>query len=139
MEYGPPVDMWSVGVVLFVLLAGYLPFDAEEEDKLFALIRSGKPAYNLYPSLWKTVSDSAKDLIGKLFQPDPKKRLTASQAIKHPWLQTQANTAHMGETLVLLSKYNARRKLKAAIQTVRVVTRLSKLGGTFGAMKGSPL
>lgn len=136
VEYGAPVDMWSVGVVIFVLLAGYLPFDAEEEDKLFALIRSGRPAYNLYPSLWKTVSDSAKDLISKLFQPDPKRRLTASQALKHPWLQTQANTAHMGETLVLLSKYNARRKLKAAMQTVRVVTRLSKLGGAFGGLKG---
>eukprot|EP00698_Gefionella_okellyi_P004263 TRINITY_DN13956_c0_g1_i1.p1 TRINITY_DN13956_c0_g1~~TRINITY_DN13956_c0_g1_i1.p1 ORF type:complete len:420 (-),score=88.23 TRINITY_DN13956_c0_g1_i1:40-1227(-) len=129
VEYGAPVDMWSVGVVLFVLLAGYLPFDAEDDDTLFSAIRSSQPAYHLYPSLWRSVSDGAKDLIGKLFVRDPLKRLTATQALQHPWLKNQASTAHLGGAVELLSKYNARRKLKAAMNTVRLVTRLTKMGG----------
>lgn len=76
--------MWSAGVVLYILLGGYPPFWSESEPLLFEQIRQGAFTYN--DPVWKTVSSSAKDLIGKLLIVDPAKRLTASQALQHTWV-----------------------------------------------------
>jgi len=84
LAYGPSVDMWSAGVVLFILLGGYPPFYHESEAVLFEIIRKGK--FEFDDAVWDEVSDLAKDLICKLLVVDPSKRLTASDALKHPWL-----------------------------------------------------
>eukprot|EP00271_Cylindrocystis_brebissonii_P019361 TRINITY_DN5858_c0_g1_i1.p1 TRINITY_DN5858_c0_g1~~TRINITY_DN5858_c0_g1_i1.p1 ORF type:complete len:561 (-),score=77.22 TRINITY_DN5858_c0_g1_i1:1986-3668(-) len=86
-EFG--IDMWSVGVVLFALLSGLLPFTGSDDD-VFNAIQRG--AIDLNTSAWKGVSRAAKECILGLLQRDPSKRLTAKQLLRHPWVL--ANSRH---------------------------------------------
>jgi len=81
--YTQAVDMWSLGVAMFVLLTGDFPFDHEDEDELMDLIIEGE--VHLVGPKWDVISDQAKDLIKGLLTVDPKKRLTAVEATEHPW------------------------------------------------------
>jgi serine/threonine protein kinase len=88
--YGIPVDMWSVGVILYILLCGFPPFYEEELPALFQQIMSGKKEF---PSpWWDGISRDAKDLVNKLLVVDPKKRFTAAEVLKHKWVQGNAPT-----------------------------------------------
>ncbi|KAG1660285.1 hypothetical protein FOA52_006752 [Chlamydomonas sp. UWO 241] len=82
-QYGPGVDMWGAGVVLFILLGGYPPFYSESEPELFNLIRKGKFAFD--DPVWVGVTRRAKDLISKLLEVDPARRLSAAAALNHIW------------------------------------------------------
>ncbi|GLI71611.1 hypothetical protein VaNZ11_016876 [Volvox africanus] len=82
--YGPGVDMWSAGVVLYILLGGYPPFWSDSEPQLFDMIRKGK--YSFGDPVWNRVSEGAKDLIRKLLVVDPTKRLTATEALQHQFI-----------------------------------------------------
>ena len=105
------VDMWSVGVILYILLCGFPPFYEEELPRLFATIMAGR--YDFPSPWWDTVSADAKDLVNKLLVVDPKKRLTAEQVLKHPWIVSSAPAeAQLTEAVKSLKKYNAHRKLK---------------------------
>jgi len=84
VRYTHACDLWGAGVVLYVLLGGYPPFYDENEPALFDLIRAGRLRFD--DPVWNTISDSAKDLISKLLVVDPAKRLTAEQALAHPWI-----------------------------------------------------
>jgi len=81
--YDFKVDMWSVGVILFVILAGYHPFQDDDERRAFKRIVTG--SYHLHPSRWNSVSEDAKDLVEQLLQVRPEVRLSASEALNHPW------------------------------------------------------
>lgn len=83
-DYTPAVDMWSVGVILFILLSGYSPFDDDNDVALFEKIKKGM--YDIDDPVWDEVSDSAKDLVGRLLTVDAGKRLSAREALCHPWL-----------------------------------------------------
>eukprot|EP00891_Asterochloris_glomerata_P001841 jgi/Astpho2/1841/fgenesh1_pm.00038_%23_10_t len=83
--YSPAVDMWSVGVILFILLSGYSPFDDENDAVLFEKIKSGN--YDADDPIWDHVSNSAKDLVARLLIVDASQRLSAKQALQHPWLK----------------------------------------------------
>ncbi|KAG8459848.1 hypothetical protein KFE25_014411 [Diacronema lutheri] len=109
--FGIEVDMWSVGVILYILLCGFPPFYEEELPRLFATIMAGR--YDFPSPWWDTVSADAKDLVNKLLVVDPKKRLTAEQVLKHPWIVSSAPAeAQLTEAVKSLKKYNAHRKLK---------------------------
>jgi len=82
--YTPQCDMWSVGVVLFMMLCGQPPFIGESREKLFENIQKG--AYYMDPEDWCDVSEAAKDLVSKLLVVDASQRLTAAQAMEHPFL-----------------------------------------------------
>ena len=114
--YGKPIDLWACGVILYILLVGYPPFWDEDQNKLYAQIKSGQ--YD-YPSPeWDTVTQSAKSLIDSLLVLDPNKRFTAEQALNHPWIQNRERVAakiHRQTTIEGLKRLNARRKLKGAI------------------------
>jgi len=84
-KYSFTVDLWSAGVILFILLGGYPPFYDEHEPRLFMKIRRGQ--YSFDDPVWSHVSATAKDLIGKLLMTDPEKRLTAQEALQHPWFK----------------------------------------------------
>lgn len=83
--YGKECDLWSCGVILFILLGGYPPFDDDSEPGLFRLIRSGK--YDMGDPVWKAVSDNAKDIIKHLLVVDPSQRLTIQGVLDHPWMK----------------------------------------------------
>uniref|UniRef100_A0A8C8Z1G2 calcium/calmodulin-dependent protein kinase n=1 Tax=Prolemur simus TaxID=1328070 RepID=A0A8C8Z1G2_PROSS len=111
--YGKPVDMWACGVILYILLVGYPPFWDEDQHRLYQQIKAG--AYDFPSPEWDTVTPEAKDLINKMLTINPAKRITASEALKHPWIcqrSTVASMMHRQETVDCLKKFNARRKLK---------------------------
>ncbi|XP_046419943.1 calcium/calmodulin-dependent protein kinase II isoform X9 [Neodiprion pinetum] len=122
--YGKPVDIWACGVILYILLVGYPPFWDEDQHRLYAQIKAG--AYD-YPSPeWDTVTTEAKNLINQMLTVNPTKRITASEALKHPWIcqrERVASVVHRQETVDCLKKFNARRKLKGAILTTMLATR----------------
>ncbi|XP_073985854.1 calcium/calmodulin-dependent protein kinase II isoform X13 [Rhodnius prolixus] len=122
--YGKPVDIWACGVILYILLVGYPPFWDEDQHRLYGQIKAG--AYD-YPSPeWDTVTPEAKNLINQMLTVNPSKRITASDALKHPWIcqrERVASVVHRQETVDCLKKFNARRKLKGAILTTMLATR----------------
>ncbi|KAK1788551.1 hypothetical protein P4O66_016967, partial [Electrophorus voltai] len=111
--YGKAVDLWACGVILYILLVGYPPFWDEDQHRLYQQIKAG--AYDFPSPEWDTVTPEAKDLINKMLTINPAKRITAAEALKHPWIShrsTVASCMHRQETVECLKKFNARRKLK---------------------------
>ncbi|KAM9823155.1 calcium/calmodulin-dependent protein kinase (CaM kinase) II beta 1 isoform 10-T10 [Syngnathus typhle] len=122
--YGKPVDIWACGVILYILLVGYPPFWDEDQHKLYQQIKAG--AYDFPSPEWDTVTPEAKNLINQMLTINPARRITAQEALKHPWVcqrSTVASMMHRQETVECLKKFNARRKLKGAILTTMLVSR----------------
>jgi len=86
-EYTESVDMWSAGVVLYTMLCGYQPFQADYVNDLIELIKAGK--YEFHADPWDNISDLAKDLIRHLLDVNYKTRYSPSQALMHPWISNQ--------------------------------------------------
>merc|ERR1719310_2157213 len=80
-SYGKAVDMWAAGVVLYIMLCGFPPFD---EENLYEQIAAGE--YDFDADQWRDVSAVARDLVEKLMRVNADDRLTISQAISHPWV-----------------------------------------------------
>jgi len=109
--YDKEVDMWSAGVILYILLCGYPPFFSENEPDLFELIT--KVEFEFHPKYWSHISEEAKDLISKLLLKDPKKRLTAVQALEHPWFKNDKESSPMNPIMrESLKKHTSDRKSK---------------------------
>lgn len=83
------VDMWGIGIITYILLAGYPPFYAENDTALFEKIMGAE--YDFDDECWDDVSDLAKDFIQHLLVKDPAARFTAEQALEHEWLQGGAS------------------------------------------------
>ncbi|KAM8885655.1 serine/threonine-protein kinase Chk2 isoform 2-T3 [Spinachia spinachia] len=93
--YGLAVDLWSLGVLLFVCLCGYPPFhESFGGQSVTEQILRGE--FSMVPSRWRSISDPAKDVVRKLLVVDPSRRMTIEEALQHPWLQDHAmvQTAH---------------------------------------------
>eukprot|EP01112_Ceratiomyxa_fruticulosa_P015369 TRINITY_DN450_c0_g1_i11.p1 TRINITY_DN450_c0_g1~~TRINITY_DN450_c0_g1_i11.p1 ORF type:complete len:367 (+),score=60.13 TRINITY_DN450_c0_g1_i11:54-1154(+) len=123
--YGPEVDMWSIGVILYILLCGFPPFYDENVATLFQQIIEG--AYGFPSPYWDNISDSAKDLVCHLLDTDPATRYTAEQALKHPWVNGgMASSADMvGTCLAKLKEFNAKRRFKQAIMATVAANRIA--------------
>lgn len=125
---GKPVDMWSFGVILYILLGGYPPFHHDNQRELFKKITKGD--YQFHPDYWGSVSEEAKDLIRGLLTVDAHKRLTVEQALCHPWLMKNAaelEARNLDSNLAELKKYQATRKLKAGVKAIMAVNKMKKL------------
>jgi len=83
-EYSFPCDMWSCGVIIYILLAGYPPFYHDVNKELFQLIISG--TFKFHKKTFGGISDEAKDIITKLLTVSPSERITAEEALRHPWV-----------------------------------------------------
>ncbi|XP_062208634.1 calcium-dependent protein kinase 2 [Phragmites australis] len=84
-SYGPEADIWSVGVIFYILLCGVPPFWAESEHGIFNSILRGQVDFSSDP--WPRISSGAKDLVRKMLTADPKKRISAYDVLNHPWIK----------------------------------------------------
>jgi len=106
--YDKSVDMWSIGVILYILLCGYPPFFADNDPALFKKIMEVDFSFN--GEEWENVSDVAKDLIRKLLTKDPEVRLTAAQLKEHPWVKGETETSSNQLQMGKLKDYQTKRK-----------------------------
>ncbi|KFP99285.1 Calcium/calmodulin-dependent protein kinase type II subunit gamma, partial [Haliaeetus albicilla] len=127
--YGKPVDIWACGVILYILLVGYPPFWDEDQHKLYQQIKAG--AYDFPSPEWDTVTPEAKNLINQMLTINPAKRITADQALKHPWVCVSV-FLYYSLICVTLSVIPAFSSPQGAILTTMLVSR------NFSAAK-SPL
>lgn len=121
--HGKAVDMWSLGVITYTLLCGYSPFRSENIADLVEECRSGRIIF--HERYWKDVSKDAKEFILSLLQPDPKKRVTSGEALKHRWLEGETASDH--DLLPEIRSYMAKAKLKRGIELVKLANRIEQL------------
>eukprot|EP00771_Trimastix_marina_P004004 gnl/Trimastix_PCT/730.p1 GENE.gnl/Trimastix_PCT/730~~gnl/Trimastix_PCT/730.p1 ORF type:complete len:348 (+),score=75.38 gnl/Trimastix_PCT/730:7-1050(+) len=126
--YGPEVDMWSIGVVLYIILCGFPPFYDENDNDaaLYAQIQAGR--YEFISPYWDGISREAKDLISRLLVVSPTERLTAEQCLAHPWFTTAAKPSEpLSMAQANLKRQLARRRFKAAARAAIVAKRMERL------------
>jgi calcium/calmodulin-dependent protein kinase I len=131
---GKPVDMWSIGVIAFVLLGGYPPFFNKDKKSMFANISSA--TFKFHSKRWSNISEDAKSFIRSLLLAESTQRLTATQALEHRWIRDRDELLRQNslvENLEELRKYNAMRKFRGGIHAVRGVQKL------FRMMKGAKI
>jgi len=131
LKYGPEVDLWSVGVILYILLCGFPPFFDENTANLYRAIKAGK--YDFPSPYWDDVSDGAKNLVTRLLTVDPKQRATPAQVLAHPWIAAgiakKTNiSASLADRLALMQyKRILRRGVKTLIAINRFERQLTRL------------
>eukprot|EP00567_Pseudictyota_dubia_P001871 CAMPEP_0197464540 /NCGR_PEP_ID=MMETSP1175-20131217/64075_1 /TAXON_ID=1003142 /ORGANISM="Triceratium dubium, Strain CCMP147" /LENGTH=422 /DNA_ID=CAMNT_0043000521 /DNA_START=3 /DNA_END=1272 /DNA_ORIENTATION=- len=127
--YGTKADMWSIGVIVYILLGGYPPFIEENQKLLFRKIRAGD--FEFHVEYWDQVSKDAKDLISALITVDPSKRLSAEQALQNSWI-TGSDAAlagkDLGKNLEAFKTFNAKRKFKVAVRGVVATNKIKNVG-----------
>jgi len=130
--YDTKADMWSIGVILYILLGGYPPFIEKNQRNLFRKIRNGD--YEFHEEYWGGVSSDAKNLISSLLTVKPATRYSAEQALNDKWICGDDDELAQNDLKVNLEKFkmfNAERKFKAAVKSVMIVNKLNSLGDNF--------
>ncbi|KAL0338727.1 UNVERIFIED_CONTAM: Calcium-dependent protein kinase [Sesamum angustifolium] len=130
-HYGPECDIWSAGVIIYILLSGVPPFWDETEQGIFEQVLKGELDFVSEP--WPSISDSAKDLVRKMLVRDPKKRPTAHQVLCHPWVQVNGEAPDKpldSAVLSRLKQFSAMNKLKKiAIRVIAESLSEEEIGG----------
>nr|GMC49860.1 calcium-dependent protein kinase 2-like [Ipomoea batatas] len=111
-KYGKEADIWSAGVILYILLSGVPPFWAETERGIFDAVLKGEIDFESEP--WPSISSSAKDLVRRMLTQDPKTRITAAQVLEHPWMRGGEASDKPIDSAVLsrMKQFRAMNKLK---------------------------
>ncbi|WCJ32928.1 Calcium-dependent protein kinase [Euphorbia peplus] len=112
-RYGKEIDIWSAGVILYILLSGVPPFWAENEKGIFDAVLEGEIDFESQP--WPSISNSAKDLVRRMLTQDPKRRITSTQVLEHPWLKEGGEASDKPIDSAVLSRmkqFRAMNKLK---------------------------
>lgn len=136
IPYQAEVDVWSLGVICYVLLAGYPPFYDEDQSKLFKKIKQGN--FRFHNEYWKHISPEACDLIQSMLQVKQKKRATTSQLLKHKWLSMDGNQLEdkdLTPSITVMKSFNARRRLRAAADAIILANRMEKFGKVSSSKK----
>lgn len=112
-NYGAEADIWSAGVILYILLSGVPPFWGENEQRIFDAILRGHIDFTSDP--WPSISSSAKDLVKRMLRADPKERLSAVQVLGHAWMREDGDASDKPIDIAVLSRmkqFRAMNKLK---------------------------
>lgn len=128
-NYNEKCDIWSLGVILYILLVGYPPFNGAEDSQIISAVKKGK--YSLDEPEWDDVSEEAQDLVRKCLTYDPDKRASAGEALQHAWFKKFAKHEVVEKTLASkalnnLKNFRSQYKLKQATLTYIVSQLLNK-------------
>ena len=129
--YGKEVDMWGLGLLLYILIAGKMPFNGRNSSELFKEIREKELIFE--PTfLWSRVSDNCRNFVKQLFQKDPDDRMTADAAVQHEWLSPDfmaelKSSQSLNESKIHVRKFRVREKFKTAILSVAATRRLANI------------
>ena len=136
--YGKAVDVWSIGVISYILLCGYPPFYDENDANLFAQILKGE--FEFDSPYWDDISDSAKDFIHKLMCVNVEVRYTCKQALAHPWISGNAasNKNIHGTVSEQLRKNFAKSRWKQAYHAATVIRQMQRLALSSGQQQQGP-
>lgn len=135
-KYGAAVDMWAVGVLLYIMLSGKMPFYGRDDVACLRMIASGK--YSMPPREWDKISEDAISLVRGLLQLNPGKRLTANAALQHKWLADPSSLSTSPINNDLSQIHSSRRKFKRAVMAAMTVGRINNLVGLAGSDSASP-
>lgn len=124
-KYGLPVDMWAVGVLLYIMLSGKMPFYGRDDAACLRMIASGK--YSMPDREWAKISPMAKSLVKGLLQYNPDKRLTANAALHHPWLADPTTNSTSPIQNDLSGIHSRRRKFRTAVRATMTVGRIREI------------
>jgi serine/threonine protein kinase len=122
--YDLKVDVWATGVILYIMLCGFPPYYDEDNSTMFEDIINLPPSF---PSPeWDAISTQGKDFVKLLLEKNPSKRLSARQALQHPWVQAGEGKSkeNLAKTINQLKKFNARRKFRGAIIATKALNKL---------------
>ncbi|KAG0232579.1 hypothetical protein BGW42_008093 [Actinomortierella wolfii] len=144
--HGKPVDMWSIGVIAYTLLVGFMPFYGEDQGALFEAIMSGE--YEYEEEYWEHISPLAKAFIDSLLVTDPEQRPTASRALDHPWFravleQDMVTPVSPADSVNLLpgirKNFNARKMFKKAVRAVGILRKINGPGSSSSFESGASI
>ena len=121
-NYTEKCDLWSIGVMLYIMLCGAPPFNGSD-DQILKKVEKG--VWTFRGQAWGSISEDAKDLVTNLMEPDIKLRLSAVDALAHPWIKEKVKT-----------KFNEKVAIKAvnslqSFQVIKYPTRLTSLVTTI--------
>lgn len=136
---GPSTDMWSIGVITYILLSGLSPFQGETDAETLSNVVSG--TYEFDARYFKDTSDMAKEFIQQLLVKDPRDRMTAVECLIHPWIKPltrkqAANRSRSSINIKNFKKFNARRKWKLSYNMVSACNRLCRMKLLCNTPKG---
>lgn len=125
--YGKAVDVWSIGVISYILLCGYPPFYDENDANLFAQILKGE--YEFDSPYWDEISDSAKDFISHLMDLDVSARYTCREALAHPWIaEGAASDINIANSVATqMRKHFIKKKWRQAYNATAVIRKMRLL------------
>ena len=130
--YTTECDVWSMGIIIYIMLCGYPPFYDEHQPTLFHKIQ--KQPFKFDSPEWDGISKEAKDLITKMLTKDPAKRITAKQCLEHDWIcRGKHHTADLSQAAAEIRRYNVRRRFRKGVNMAVLLNRLGKStpeGGT---------
>ncbi|XAR61610.1 Non-specific serine/threonine protein kinase [Bertholletia excelsa] len=112
-KYGKEIDVWSAGVILYILLSGFPPFWAQKEQDIFKEILKGQIDFETQP--WPSISAGAKNLVRKMLSMDPRKRISAAEALEDPWLKEGGEASDVpldNAVLKRMKQFRAMNKMK---------------------------
>jgi calcium/calmodulin-dependent protein kinase I len=132
--HGLKVDMWSIGVITYTLLCGYSPFRSDDKNELIRETTKGKVTF--HERFWKHVSETARDFIRRLLVVDPKDRMSAAEALNHPWMKGSDGEDY-DLSANIRENFNPRKKWKDAFRVIQASNKF-KMAAAGAAHQAKP-